>query len=248
MTKIEYEQVKEVINTYFKSLKTLDFKLMRSVAHLDGRIYIGNSSTSKNLHDHWADDEKLLADKKRVEVLKKMVVKLLALQIEGSIAFAKIQMGNWLDHHILVKTLEGWKLVDKVSHRIDENLSNDYTNQISQETYKEVNKVMDIYIQTVMELDFTLMRTVAHADGRIFLGNTSTSKNLHDHWGDDNRQYSPEKKAELIKKMRIKLLALQVEGTIAFAKIFMNGWIDYHNLVKTPDGWKMVDKVSHKIE
>ncbi|NHJ48524.1 MAG: nuclear transport factor 2 family protein [Asgard group archaeon] len=248
MTKTEFEQVREVIDTYFTSLKTLDFNLMRSVAHLDGRIYIGNSSTSKNLHDHWADDEKLLADPKRVKALKNMKVKLLALQIEGTIAYAKIQMGIWLDNHILVKTLEGWKLVDKVSHRIDDNLTNDYTKLITEQTFKEVKKVMDTYVLSANELDFPLMRTVAHVDGRIFLGNTSTSKNLHVHWGDENRQYSPERKEELKKNMRVKLLTLQVEGTIAFARIFMNGWIDYHNLVKTTEGWKLVDKVSHKIE
>ena len=119
---------------------------------------------------------------------------------------------------------------------------------MSKEIYEEVKKVMDTYIKSVKTLDFKLMRTVAHSDSRIFLGNTSTSKNLHVHWGDDNRKYSPEKKEEMIKKMRIKLLSLQVDGSIAFAKIRMGGWIDYHNLVKTPEGWKLVNKVSHKVE
>jgi hypothetical protein len=248
MNKTEYKEVKEVMETYIDSVKELDFELMRSVAHPDGRIFIGNTSSSKNLHNHWADDEELLADANRVKALKSMEVKLLALQTEGTIAYAKIRMGSWLDNHILVKTLDGWKLVDKVSHKIDDDLVQDYANQISEGTYSEVKKVMDTYIHTVKELDFTLMRTVAHVDGRIFLGNTSTSKNLHVHWGDDNRQYSPERKEELKKKMRVTLLSLHVDGTIAFAKIFMNGWIDYHNLVKTLDGWKLVNKVSHKVE
>jgi len=114
--------------------------------------------------------------------------------------------------------------------------------------YEEVKEVIETYIKSVKELDFTLMRSVAHIDGRIFLGNTSTSKNLHEHWSDEDRQYSPERKEELKKKMNVKLLSLQVDGTIAFAKIRMGGWIDYHNLVKTLEGWKIVDKVSHKVE
>ncbi|NHK30664.1 MAG: nuclear transport factor 2 family protein [Asgard group archaeon] len=120
--------------------------------------------------------------------------------------------------------------------------------KMSEEIYEEVKKVMDTYIKSVKTLDFELMRSVAHQDGRIFLGDTDTSKNLHVHWADDNRRFTPEKKEEMKKKMRVKLLALQVEGTIAFAKIRMGGWIDYHNLVKTSDGWKLVDKVSHKVE
>jgi hypothetical protein len=92
---------------------------MRSVAHQDGRIFIGNTSTSKNLHDHWADDDELLKDANRVSALKKMELELLTLQVEGTIAFAKIRIGGWLDYHILVKTLKGWKLVDKVSHKME---------------------------------------------------------------------------------------------------------------------------------
>ncbi|MHA1212173.1 MAG: nuclear transport factor 2 family protein [Candidatus Heimdallarchaeota archaeon] len=113
------EEVKKVIDTYFTSFRTLDFKLMRSIAHPDGRIFLGNTSTSKNLHDHWADDDELLNNPSRVKALKNMELKLLALQVDGTIAFAKIQIGSWLDYHNLVKTPEGWKLVDKVSHKLE---------------------------------------------------------------------------------------------------------------------------------
>ncbi|NHJ40181.1 MAG: nuclear transport factor 2 family protein, partial [Asgard group archaeon] len=242
-----FNEVMKVVDTYFKSVRTLDFKLMRSVAHNDGRIFLGNTSTSKNLHDHWADDDELLTDTNRVETLKKMKLELLTLQVDGTIAFVKIRMGNWLDYHILVKTLECWKFVDKVSHKVIEiNSNKTMIKKMDENPFEEVKKVIDIYLKSVRNLDFTLMGTVTHTDGRIFLGNTSTSKNLHDHWADDNRRYTPEKKKELKKKMRVKLLALQVDDSIAYAKIRMGGWIDYHNLVKTTEGWKLINKVSHK--
>ena len=119
---------------------------------------------------------------------------------------------------------------------------------MSEESFEEVKKIMDIYIKSVKTLDFELMCSVAHKDGRIFIGNTSTSKNLHDHWADDNRRFTPERKEEMKKKMKVKLLSLQVDGSIASAKIRMGGWIDYHNLVKTPEGWKIINKVSHQVE
>ncbi len=118
MTNELFEEVREVIKIYFKSIKTADFKLMRSVAHPDGRIFLGSTTTSRNLHDHWKDEEVQFANKERAKQLKEMEVKLITIQVEGTIAFAKIQMGNWLDYHNLVKTPEGWKFVDKVSHRI----------------------------------------------------------------------------------------------------------------------------------
>ncbi|NHK30663.1 MAG: nuclear transport factor 2 family protein [Asgard group archaeon] len=119
---------------------------------------------------------------------------------------------------------------------------------MSEEIYEEVKMVIDTYIKSAKTLDFELMKSIAHQDSRIFLGNTDTSKNLPEHLGDENKRYSAEKKEEMIKKMKIKLLTLQVDGTIAFAKIRVGGWIDYHNLVKTSEGWKLVDKVSHKVE
>lgn len=116
------------------------------------------------------------------------------------------------------------------------------------DTYEEAKECIDTYLKSVRTFDFKLMRSVAHKDGRIFLGNTDHSKNLHDHWADDTRRFTPERIEELKKTMVVKLLEFRVEGTIAFAKIRMGGWIDYHNLVKTTEGWRLVDKVSHKIE
>jgi len=119
MTKTTYDEVKDIMDTYLKSVRTLDFKLMRSVAHKDGRIFIGNESTSKNLHDHWADDEQLFKDVERVKFLKNMKVEILSIEVEGTIANVKMKMGGWYDFHNLVKTPEGWKIITKASHRIE---------------------------------------------------------------------------------------------------------------------------------
>jgi len=114
--------------------------------------------------------------------------------------------------------------------------------------YEEVKRIVDRYIKSVKTLDTELMISVAHKDGRMFIGGRDTSKNLKDHWGEEDERFSPEKKAEFASQMRCELLGLMVEGTIAFAKIRLNSYIDYHNLVKTSEGWKFVDKVSHRIE
>ena len=119
---------------------------------------------------------------------------------------------------------------------------------MTEEVYEEVKKVVSAYIHSVKTLDSQLMVSVAHKDGRMFIGCRDTSKNLHDHWGEEDERFSPEKKAEFASQMRCELLGLMVEGTIAFAKIRLNSYIDYHNLVKTSEGWKFVDKVSHRIE
>ncbi len=119
MTKTAYDEVKEVMDTYLKSVRTLDFKLMRSVAHKDGRIYIGNESTSKNLHDHWADDERQFTGEEREKMIKRMKVDILSIEVEGTIANVKMKMGGWYDFHNLVKTPEGWKMITKASSKIE---------------------------------------------------------------------------------------------------------------------------------
>ena len=119
MTKTAYDEVKDVMDTYFRSVRSLDFKLMRSVTHKDGRIFLGNESTSKNLHDHWSDEEGELIDEERKKMIKKMRLELLSIEAEGTIANVKLRMGNWLDFHNLVKTPKGWKIITKVSHRIE---------------------------------------------------------------------------------------------------------------------------------
>lgn len=119
MTKTPYDEVKEVMDTYLKSVRTLDFKLMRSIAHKDGRIFIGNTSTSKNLHDHWADDERIFTDEERVKAIKKMSVEILSIEVESAIANVKMRMGGWYDFHNLVKTPEGWKIITKTSCRVE---------------------------------------------------------------------------------------------------------------------------------
>ena len=119
MTKTAYDEVRDVMGIYVKSGRTLDFKLMRSVAHKDGRIFIGGRSTSKNLHDHWADDERIFTDEERVKMMKTMELEILSIEVEGTIANVKMRMGGWYDFYNLVKTPEGWKIITKASSKIE---------------------------------------------------------------------------------------------------------------------------------
>ena len=62
--------------------------------------------------------------------------------------------------------------------------------------YEEVKEVVDTYIRSVLTLDMQLMLSVAHKDGRIFIGGRDTSKHLFDHWDEEDERFTPEKKAE----------------------------------------------------
>jgi len=94
------------------------------------------------------------------------------------------------------------------------------------------------------------MISVVHPDARLFLGNVETSKKLYEHWKPDPVRFPDEKsKKEWYNKAIIKILSIQIEGTIASVKLqFANWYYDFHNFVKISGEWKMVDKVSSKIE
>ncbi|NPE09425.1 MAG: hypothetical protein GNW80_14155 [Asgard group archaeon] len=93
--------------------------------------------------------------------------------------------------------------------------------------YDNVKKTMEIYIEGSRRLDYDTMISVVHPDARLFLSEKQT----------------------YYKKTTIEILSIEVEGKIASVKLNYNNWYyDFHNLIKIGSDWKIVDKVSHKIE
>lgn len=113
MTENVYEEVKKVVDTYIRSVLTLDSELMLSVTHKDGRMFIGGNDSSKNLHKHWAPNNSRFTPENKATT--KMYCKLLGLVVEGTIALARIRLNKYIDHYNLVKTSSGWKIVTKLS-------------------------------------------------------------------------------------------------------------------------------------
>ena len=114
---------------------------------------------------------------------------------------------------------------------------------------ENVRKAMEIYIEGSRRLDYDKMIESVHPDARLFIGNQSKSKNLYEHWKQGMDRFKDTDKEEYYKNTIIEILSIQVEGTIANVKLNYNSWYyDFHNLIKIGDDWKIVDKVSHKIE
>ena len=108
---------------------------------------------------------------------------------------------------------------------------------------------MEIYIEGSRRLDYETVISVVHPDGRLFISEEQTSKNLYDHWLKGLDRFKDTDRDEYYKKTTIEILSIEVEGKIASVKLNYNNWYyDFHNLIKIDNDWKIVDKVSHKIK
>ncbi|MBK5113572.1 MAG: nuclear transport factor 2 family protein [Candidatus Heimdallarchaeota archaeon] len=115
--------------------------------------------------------------------------------------------------------------------------------------YENVKKTMEIYIEGSRRLDYDTMISVVHPDARLFISEKPTSKNLYDHWSSGMDRFKDTDRDEYYKKTTIEILSIEVEGKIASVKLNYNNWYyDFHNLIKIGSDWKIVDKVSHRIE
>ncbi|TET27917.1 MAG: hypothetical protein E3J70_10925 [Candidatus Heimdallarchaeota archaeon] len=115
--------------------------------------------------------------------------------------------------------------------------------------YDNVKKTMEIYIEGSRRLDYDTVLSVTHPDARLFLGDEQTSKNLREHWLSGLDRFKDTDRDEHYKKTMIEILSIEVVGTIASVKLNFNNWYyDFHNMIKIGNDWKIVDKVSHKIE
>ena len=117
----EIEKLKDAINTYIEGSRELDYEKMISVVHPDAGLFLGNVETSKKLYEHWKPDPERFGDEKaRKEWYDKAIIKILSIQIEGTIASVKLQYADWYyDFHNFVKINDEWKMVNKVSSKIE---------------------------------------------------------------------------------------------------------------------------------
>ena len=107
---------------------------------------------------------------------------------------------------------------------------------------------MQQYMETCFQLDFSTMRTLAHPDARIFIGGQKTSKNLHDHWKDDEIRFEKIPLSEKRSISQIYITNLEVDKSLAFVKLqFGEKWHDIHELIKIGEKWTLINKVSQKI-
>lgn len=109
-----------------------------------------------------------------------------------------------------------------------------------------VKKVIETYIEGSKRLNYEMATSVVHPEGRMFLGNEWVSKNLYEHWKTDfarhREKYTPE---EFYEMSNDEILSIEIDGTIARAKVTSGRWIDYHSLILVNDEWKIVSKISH---
>lgn len=108
-----------------------------------------------------------------------------------------------------------------------------------------VKKVLETFLEGTKRLDYAMMTSVVHPDARLFLGEESESKRLYDHWKDCST-FTKEEKKNYFDSFLSAILSVEVEGTIARAKLRMNNWVDFLTLIKINDDWKIVVKVSHE--
>jgi hypothetical protein len=117
----EYNRVKETIETYIMGSRQLDYEKTISVVHPDGRMFIGQENISKNLYEHWKKGFPKQIERYGHERFYDMYkVDIVSIEVNGTIAYAKISSGNWVDYHGLVLVNNEWKIVSKLSHYVQD--------------------------------------------------------------------------------------------------------------------------------
>ena len=100
--------------------------------------------------------------------------------------------------------------------------------------FNQVKKTIETYIEGSKRLDYDMVTSVVHPDARLFAGNDDLSKNLYEHWKTDfarhRERYSPEEFSNMWGD-KIEILSIEVDGSIARAKLTSGWWIDYYSLV-----------------
>jgi len=115
-------QIKELLlNNYHKGHEFSDGELYRPILHDDWRIFWINQekkldSADKETYISWYKPEKI--DKRL-----KWKTKIINIDIEGSLAIAKIKIFNqdfgYLDYFQFMKTESQWIIVNKISERLE---------------------------------------------------------------------------------------------------------------------------------
>lgn len=245
-------EIRKVLDIYIEGSRRLDYDQMISVVHPDARLYYGGMERSKILYEHWKGTPAHLRDINPDDYYKKTAIEVCFIESEETIAFAKVIYHTYfdykyIDYHSLIKIQNNWKIIDKVSYLLESpEQGKAETNEIE---LHEVLAAFKVYLESVQKLDFELMRSLAHPEGRIYIGGELPSKNLIVHWKEDQERTKNLDRETWAKKIKITPLSIRVDGLIAHFKLqFGSSWLDYHTLVKYDGSWKLVNKVSHRIK
>ena len=104
--------------------------------------------------------------------------------------------------------------------------------------YEEVVAVLNRYVEGG-NVSSAIMKAAFHPDATV---NAGPAQNLFD---------AVDKAGKTDSQARVDVL--DIAGNVACARVVMEGWhglnfVDFHVLMKTDDGWKIVSKVYHQYE
>ena len=215
----DYEEINAVLNQYLEGAS--------NGSHLLKPIFLKNAIMN-------AEPVQLLfdgVDKAGVEKNSKARVDILG--VAGNIATARVVLENWhgknfIDFHQLMKTEDGWKIVSKIYDQYE------CVPHTSIKEYDEILAVLNKYVEGGNN-NSQLLKPLFHKNA---LMNDKPIQNLYDAID----------QAGIEKNAKAKIDILDVSGNIATARVVLENWhgknfIDFHQLMKTDDGWKIVSKI-----
>lgn len=246
------KEIRKTLDIYIDGSRRLDYDRMISVVHPDARLYYGGNEKSRLLYEHWKGTPEHLKEVNLDDYYNKTRIEICSIEAESTIGFAKVIFHTffdykYIDYHTLIKVQNDWKIIDKVSYLIES--PEEKKIGINENELHKVLDTISTYIDSGKKLDFNLMCSLAHPEGRIFIGGEMSSKNLITHWKEEQERTKNLNKDTWGKKIQAIILSARIDGLLAHFKL-QNGinWLDFHTLVKYDDSWKFVNKVSHKLK
>ena len=219
MTVKDYEEINAVLNQYLKGGDNGSY-LLKPIFHKNAIV---NGEPAQALFD--------AIDKAGIEKNSKARVDILG--VVGNIAIARVVLENWhgmnfIDFHNLIKTEDGWKIISKIYYQYD------CLPNTSIKEYDEILTVLTKYVEGGNNGSH-LLKPLFHKNA---LMNDKPIQNLYDAID----------QAGVEKNAKAKIDILGVSGNIAVARVVLENWhgknfVDFHQLMKTEDGWKIVSKI-----
>ncbi len=246
-----YSELQQTLESYIEAAKEGNYAKLCSLLHPNARIYYSDSLDSKKLLDHWGEVPPHIKDIDPEQLKLNTHMTIESIVVDGNIAHVSIAVltyfqYEYIDFHALLWLENQWQFISKVSHLME--YPSEPRDEISGKEGLEVLDLSEKYIACCFQLDFEQMRHLAHPEARIFIGGRTTSKNLHDHWREDEEQFQGKDPAEWGSGKKIHLLGLEVKGKVAMIKLqFGEKWHDIHQLVKVGPDWLMVNKISQLV-
>uniref|UniRef100_UPI004047BB43 nuclear transport factor 2 family protein n=1 Tax=Aliarcobacter sp. TaxID=2321116 RepID=UPI004047BB43 len=215
----EYENINEVIKEYLKGGSNGSY-LLKPIFHKNAIV---NAQAAQTLFDAIDEAGKENESKARIDIF----------DISGNIATARVILENWhelnfVDFHHLMKTENGWKIVSKMYYEYQDKPTN------TLKDYEDVNMVINKYLKGGSNGSY-LLKPIFHKNAVVNAQAAQTLFDAIDEAGKENES-----------KARIDIF--DISGNIATARVILENWhghnfVDFHHLMKTEDGWKIVSKM-----